>query len=655
MAVSAELSERSTRLFRDLSNETEATAPIDPVEGFDPFNPQEVTSAGLLGLELALRAASELDDEDAISKVLDTAEAAARDHPAGLVRHALAIFATHTPRGRLVGKPRMMQMMPSAALPGLGRVGLEAATGPEAVLDYWRENALANEHHQHWHEVYPSSGVLRPVAEIPAEIVNKIETQGWNAVTEAELKQVFRAQDRHGELFVYMHQQMLARYDAERLSNGLDPVRPLDADGLDAPIPEGFDPGPSLSPPFVPRPVDRKLSAGWTVQLGQWLGEIRLAIAQGAFRNSDGSVTQITPAILGDQIEAVHNIHRGAVDKARYGNLHNSGHGALSALAGAGSGVMASTVTAIRDPVFYRWHKVIDNLAFDWQETRTPVDFSDAPPVSIAGEDQQWAAHGIVLLNSDSLPSDADAALELCEELLGGTAWDTPVSQGTLTSASGQGIEVTDTLATRMKFVDFPDPADPNATVPVAYLAHDPFTLALRLSNTGGVDQGVTARIFLCPAERSEDRRFWIELDKFPITLAAGEKRVVLRSDTLSSVVKKPAEPELHPDLLADADGDPRCDCGWPYSLLLPKGTEAGMPFRLMVVLTDAALDSIAAPGTCGSLSFCGARDALYPDRRDMGYPFDRPWSGAIADVTAATPCLAGRSLTIRHVPFGVV
>jgi hypothetical protein len=30
--------------------------------------------------------------------------------------------------------------------------------------------------------------------------------------------------DRRGELFYYMHQQMLARYDAERISNGLGSV-----------------------------------------------------------------------------------------------------------------------------------------------------------------------------------------------------------------------------------------------------------------------------------------------------------------------------------------------------------------------------------------------------------------------------------------------
>src|SRR3712207_7393827 len=26
--------------------------------------------------------------------------------------------------------------------------------------DYWRENVFANEHHQHWHEVYPTTGLL---------------------------------------------------------------------------------------------------------------------------------------------------------------------------------------------------------------------------------------------------------------------------------------------------------------------------------------------------------------------------------------------------------------------------------------------------------------------------------------------------------------
>ena len=38
---------------------------------------------------------------------------------------------------------------------------LEAgSTGVERRLDFWREDPLADEHHEHWHEVYAFSGLL---------------------------------------------------------------------------------------------------------------------------------------------------------------------------------------------------------------------------------------------------------------------------------------------------------------------------------------------------------------------------------------------------------------------------------------------------------------------------------------------------------------
>jgi hypothetical protein len=45
-------------------------------------------------------------------------------------------------------------------------------------------------------------------------------------------------------------------------------------------------------------------------------------------------------------------------------------------------------------------------------------------------------------------------------------------------------------------------------------------------------------------------------------------------------------------------------------TLLLPRGTEAGMHFRV-VLLTDAAADRVPQPGGCGSMSFCGAAEPL--------------------------------------------
>ena len=68
-----------------------------------------------------------------------------------------------------------------------------------------------NSHHWHWHSVYPGSG--------PREIVNK---------------------DRRGELFYYMHHQIIARYNLERLCNNLKPVKVLN--NVREAIPEGYFP-----------------------------------------------------------------------------------------------------------------------------------------------------------------------------------------------------------------------------------------------------------------------------------------------------------------------------------------------------------------------------------------------------------------------------
>jgi hypothetical protein len=72
------------------------------------------------------------------------------------------------------------------------------------------------------------------------------------------------------------------------------------------------------------------------------------------------------------------------------------------------------------------------------------------------------------------------------------------------------------------------------------------------------------------------------------------------------------------------------------------------MGFRLLVLLTDATRDQVPEPGDCGSMSYCGAADR-YPDARDMGYPFSRPFTGPIADTFLALDNAAGRTLTIRR------
>jgi hypothetical protein len=162
----------------------------------------------------------------------------------------------------------------------------------------------------------------------------------------------------------------------------------------------------------------------------------------------------------------------------------------------------------------------------------------------------------------------------------------------------------------------------------------------------------VTARIFLVPSTFESDRTAWIEMDKFTATLAANQKAVLYRPDTESAVIKRKAE--TSPADIASRPGGRTsyCDCGWPYTLLLPRGTQGqGMPCRLLVMCTDATIDNVSQPGECGSMSFCGARDR-YPDNREMGYPFARPFgpgANALRDTLLGLPNAAGRSVHIRH------
>jgi hypothetical protein len=165
----------------------------------------------------------------------------------------------------------------------------------------------------------------------------------------------------------------------------------------------------------------------------------------------------------------------------------------------------------------------------------------------------------------------------------------------------------------------------------------------------------VTVRLFLVPAGHDHDRRAWMEMDKFPVTLPASSKVVVHRPDTEGSIVKRPSETSPA-DVLAgggDPDENAYCDCGWPYTLLLPRGTPDGMEFRLLALCTDSATDGVGTAEDCGSMSYCGAVDR-YPDSRDMGYPFSRPFAGppdtAIRDTVVGLASAAARTVTVRHV-----
>jgi tyrosinase len=757
MATLASMQERTWALLmrpspparRSFLEQARAIAPEreEVIEQFSVFEEQHLTRALEVAAEL-MRLANAEPAEDAVEQALDYYEQlGGQEHP-DLLDYALIVFITHHPRGRALThaippitlrNPELVapsMIAPDQAVHGsetlaslLRRLEDESAFPGGAIptdnLEWYREDPFANEHHTHWHVVYPWAGSPDPGN--PGQM---------------------RFKDRQGEVFFYMHQQMLARYDAERLALGLGPVQSLQ--DYDAPIAVGYDPGPYLEANlyFTRQRWERMVGTPtrpireherFRDRLDQAVTDLVYSLVQPHVEMVNPEESPHTePDRLGHAIEAT-NISIGVADQfgnKPYGNLHNPGHTFISRASKdesgtSRSGVMLTPTTAIRDPAFWEWHRHIDDFYWRWQEQQTPYAFTDAPPVRIRKQldptNNSASSPDVLLVLEQQLPPEVTKGSEGLQEwpnlrswaqaTFGGDHWDDDDTAAGLTTVTLE----TEMLQRPLVL------ADRVTTVPLQHLTHRPFVYVLRIENTADRPVQATVRIFLVPVTSAEERRTWIEMDKFVHTLQPLEKAVVSRRGAQSSVILKPANmtpqvlnattilitqagldamvneglskqaaatlrpfvdrttlastivralgnllteavrdlliehatitegeqpfvppPDTPPDEIQEIEERNYCTCGWPYNLLLPRGTPEGMPFRLAVVCTDWEKDHTPADALCGSLSFCGARD-VYPDMRPMGYPFDRRFASEISATILANDNMAFRDIVIRR------
>lgn len=621
-------------------------AELETTRQFVWFRPDHLRIALDLAERMMRVAAEQGGSDEGLAAAMRLAEAEAERIGVDFAKYATMVFLTHYEPARKIPIPRLEEREPEKVLgTGVSAVVDEGLEGLEQTvpvvetnLNYFREDALLNEHHDHWHIVYP-----------------------WGGVSATGSEEDRKIRPRQGELFLYMHQQMLARYDAERASFGFPKVQPLS--DYRAPIAETYDPRPPLSRFYTPRTTVVPMAAdsgGYTVQHHEERRtRLEQAIADGKFKVGaqpvDGADVVADSDLLGCAIEG--NINSPSMEMipgegpsldplSFYGHLHNFGHVLISeAVPGNNPGVMSDTATAIRDPVFYRWHRHIDDLSFAWQEKRfkdEPWDFkADAPPVSIGDSD-------VILVRTSDVAERWEPDFDwrdYGQALFGGDHWSEP--------ASAPATDELRTYMTQRPFLYSDTGRQPpvvfNTTL--TYLEQEEFVYFLRVANPGD-ERRVTVRIFIVPEEHANDRRMWIEMDKFRYALKADSKTVIFRPAWLASVIRKPGtKPPLYVPLrrrLGPEDVDSWCECGWPYNLLLPRGNEDGMKFRMLVMLTDWTVDTVDAERGCGSFSYCGARSS-YPDMRPMGYPFDRPFAGDVQEVLGALDNAALRGFTIRH------
>ena len=151
-----DLQARADALLTRTDDPATVEAKIASTEGpsrrFSAFIPSELDRALELAGELMRIAAAE-GGEAGVAAALAEAERRADVEDVQLVRHAIELFIVHDPEAAQLAIP---PIPPAAAKRAAAQ--LAGAIGREAALDWFREDPMANDHHRHWHIVYPARG-----------------------------------------------------------------------------------------------------------------------------------------------------------------------------------------------------------------------------------------------------------------------------------------------------------------------------------------------------------------------------------------------------------------------------------------------------------------------------------------------------------------
>eukprot|EP01120_Amphizonella_sp_Union-15-10_P009094 TRINITY_DN337_c0_g1_i1.p1 TRINITY_DN337_c0_g1~~TRINITY_DN337_c0_g1_i1.p1 ORF type:complete len:703 (-),score=142.60 TRINITY_DN337_c0_g1_i1:48-2156(-) len=609
-------------------------SPVPKDGAFSTFNSFHVQFASDVYEYFRHRLATESDLDD----ILDDLVEAKRQLNESLFQYIFEVFLIHKqqelPKDHPISKillPDIMKRLPFLYITAnqinslTSPNGADATTNelkfhitgtevdPEHKVAWYREDPWWNSHHWHWHVIYPVAGVID------------------------EATGVKKTKDRQGELFYFMHQQMLARYDAERLGAGLARVVPFKdfreiMPGYDSHLignSGNFSYGPR--PGGVVMPPVRPFMQYDIIEQEIRRQRIFDAIDSGYFqyfaleKNPTTGVDEpvkkfqkITIDLLGATVEAnAGGIEKVSNENTYYGSLHNLGHRLIaSAVDPADSmnwpkGVMGDVATAIRDPMFWRWHKFIDDTITRWVVKQRPHPFVNATkdPAAKVQQPGDEVIHiksvNVVSAGSESLPRTPGHLYTTMEDYKFNLLHISPVTDQNY-----------------------------NIQALIKRINYETFNYEIEVENTGET-KDVTVRIWIAPYLREIgmpglDRRLFIEMDRFVTSLPKGVTNLK-RSSELSTILQSPRldEGELFDPSHTQVIGDDEdfCYCGVPRHMLLPRGKKGvnGANYKLFVTINDAIYDKIDdAHDRCGSV-YCGLKSKKYPVKRDMGYPFDKP------------------------------
>nr|AST15995.1 cryptocyanin [Scylla serrata] len=407
--------------------------------------------------------------------------------------------------------------------------------------------------------------------------------------------------DRKGENFFYAYHQLLNRYEAERISNYLPPLQELK---LDEPLKEGFTPQTTYKygPPFPTRNDDIYLrdvdKVGRIHEIVFMEDRIRDAIDRGYVEDEQGRKIHIQNDkgidMLGDIIQS----SMYSPNRKYYGNLTTLAYTMLDQQTDPNNkydtppGVLAHLETLPRDPAAWKLQKRIDNIFREYIDSLPPYT------------KEQLEFPGIKV-SEIQIQGNLETYFEEYKYDL---------------------VNAINDNSTETEFYGI------YATVP--RLNHKEFTYKIKVQNNNGSPKKAVIRILAMPYRDGngaiipfdEGRWLAIEMDLFVKTLNSGANDIVRKSSEASITVPDVPTYQTLTEMTEASQNLEMYESatGIPNRLLLPKGNEEGVQFRLLVAVTDAEQDvNDESIITMNKYHHYGVR-GVQPDKRPFGYPLDR-------------------------------
>lgn len=423
-----------------------------------------------------------------------------------------------------------------------------------------------------------------------------------------------------GEVFLFEHQQLLARYNLERSSNNLGHIEDFTWRG---PIRSGYYSylRTRQGYAFVPRDNHHVIYQPNNYfdidMIGIYESRLMNAIDSGYVLMPNGSYYSIE---ISEGIDILGNLIHGNPDSynERYYRYLETVYRIIGRSIGRDHALRATVYpnilehpeTQLRDPAYWQWMHRLNLIWWHFKDNLVPYEFSEISFVPVR----------IMTVEVDALstyfsPFEADIT----------NAVDTAPSVNTFGRISQFGGREFVIKARQIR------------------LQHAPFKISMfvsSLQDTLGV-----VRIFLGPkfsndggaVSINENRRNFVLLDAFKQKLKKGNNIILRNSSELlfGKTQDRTKFFDLH---------KVNCTCkltneksGFPNRLLLPKGTECGQIYQLFVHVAPWQ------PSTIRQCTFGSAENRI--DSMPLGYPLDRP----INEHIWFTPNMRYHDVTIFH------